>query len=385
MKTIYLDNSATTRVYPEVQKLVLTCMDEEFGNAASLHRMGVEAERRVREAKERIARTLKCEPKQIYFTSGGTESNNWAIRGTAEALRRQGNHLITSAVEHPSVKNVMRYLEEQGFSVTYLPVNEYGEVSLEDLKAALRPETVLVSLMMVNNEIGAVEPVGEIGQYLAANRPDVYFHVDAIQAYGKYDICPKKQHIDLLSVSGHKIHGPKGIGFLYVGDRVKLKPLLFGGGQQKGLRSGTENVPGEAGLGLAAERSYRDLAEKTAHMRELKALLIAGLEELEGARVNGRKDQNSAPHIISCSFDRIRSEVLLHALEDRGICVSSGSACSSSHPSEVSTLLAIGLEKEQQEGTIRFSLSEDTTKEEIDRTLEALRELLPFLRKFTRK
>lgn len=365
--------------------LVLSCMDEDFGNPASLHRKGVEAEKRIRRAKEAIAATLKCEPKQLVFTSGGTESNNMAILGAAFARKRIGTHLITTAVEHPSVKNPMRFLEEQGFSVTYLPADENGLVSVAELKKAMRPDTTLVSVMYVNNEIGAVEPVGEIGDFLAREYPEVYFHVDAVQAYGKYLIHPEKMHIDLLSASGHKLHGPKGVGFLYVNDRVRLKPLLFGGGQQKGLRSGTENVPGVAGLGLAAEISYKNLEKNQMIMYEQKSRLIEKLEEMEGTHINGKKDKDSSPHIVSCSFDGVRSEVLLHALEERGIYVSSGSACSSSHPSEVNTLLAIGLPKERSEGTIRFSLSEETKAEEIDETAKALKELLPVLRKFTRR
>ncbi len=382
---IYLDNSATTRVDPEVLDLVKTIMDEDYGNAASLHRKGVEAEKYTRRAKEQIASTLKCEAKNIFFTSGGTESNNWAIRGTAESYARRGRHLITTSVEHPSVKNTMRYLEEQGYEVTWLPTDSDGRVSAEEVKAALRPDTILVSVMQVNNEIGAVEPVEEIGEMLHREAPEVIFHVDAIQSYGKYRIHPKRAHIDLLSVSGHKLHGPKGVGFLYVSDRVRLKPLIFGGGQQKGLRSGTENVPGEAGLGLAAEKIYRDFDANVEHLYEMKERLVTGLEKLEGARVNGKTGRDSAPQIVSCSFTGVRSEVLLHALEDRGIYVSSGSACASSHPSEISTLLSIGLSKEEQEGTIRFSLSIHTQAEEIDEALAAVAELLPVLRRYTRR
>ena len=382
---IYLDNSATTRVYPEVMELLVKCMEEDYGNAASLHKKGIDAEKYIKTAKEQIAATLRVEPKNIYFTSGGTESNNWALIGGAEANKRAGRHLITTCVEHASIKNVMRYLEDQGYEVTYLPVNEFGEVKLETLISAIRPDTILVSVMAVNNEIGAVEPIDEIGKWLKNNRPDILFHVDAIQAYGKYDIFPKRSHIDMLSVSGHKFHAPKGTGFLYVADGVKLKPYIFGGGQQKGMRSGTENVPGDAGIGLAAEMMYRDREENVAKMYENKFRLIEGLEKLEGTRVNGRKDESSAPHIVSCSFTGVRSEVLLHALEAKGIFVSSGSACSSSHPSEINTLLAIGLKKEEQDGTIRFSFSEQTTKEEIDSTLEALKELLPMLRRFVRR
>ena len=382
---IYFDNSATTAVDPEVRDLMIRVMQEDYGNAASLHQKGVDAEKYVRTAKEQIAKTLKCEPKQIYFTSGGTESNNWALIGTAMANRRAGTHLITTLVEHPSVKNTMKFLEENGFTVTWLPVDENGLVSVNDVKDALRNDTILVSIMYVNNEIGAVEPIEEIGKMLHETKPDVLFHVDAIQAYGKYRIQPKKDHIDLLSVSGHKLHGPKGIGFLYISDRTKIRPIIYGGGQQKGLRSGTENVPGEAGLGLAAQKAYAHLEENTAHMREVKETLIRGLSEIPGTHLNGKTDSTSAPHIVSASFDGVRSEVLLHALEERGIYVSSGSACASSHPSEINTLLGIGLPKERQEGTIRFSFNEKNTKEEAEQALEALRAILPVLRRFTRR
>lgn len=382
---IYFDNSATTAVDPEVRDLMIRVMQEDYGNAASLHQKGVDAEKYVRSAKEQIAKTLKCEPKQIYFTSGGTESNNWALIGTAMANRRAGTHLITTLVEHPSVKNTMKFLEENGFTVTWLPVDENGLVSVNDVKDALRNDTILVSIMYVNNEIGAVEPIEEIGKMLHETKPDVLFHVDAIQAYGKYWIQPKKDHIDLLSVSGHKLHGPKGIGFLYISDRTKIRPIIYGGGQQKGLRSGTENVPGEAGLGLAAQKAYAHLEENTAHMREVKETLLRGLSEISGTHLNGKTDSTSAPHIVSASFDGVRSEVLLHALEERGIYVSSGSACASSHPSEINTLLGIGLPKERQEGTIRFSFNEKNTKEEAEQALEALRAILPVLRRFTRR
>ena len=382
---IYFDNSATTAVDPDVRDLMIRVMQEDYGNAASLHQKGVDAERYVRRAKDQIAATLKCEPKQIFFTSGGTESNNWALIGTALANRRAGTHLITTLVEHPSVKNTMKFLEENGFTVTWLPVDENGLVSVDTVRDALRPDTILVSVMYVNNEIGAVEPIREIGEMLHKTRPEVLFHVDAIQAYGKYAIHPKQEFIDLLSVSGHKLHGPKGIGFLYIADRVKIRPLLYGGGQQKGLRSGTENVPGEAGLGLAAEKAYKCLDENCARMREVKNRMIAGLQEIPDTHLNGRTGADSAPHILSCSFDGVRSEVLLHALEEKGIYVSSGSACASSHPSEINTLLGIGLPKERQEGTLRFSFCEANTVAEADMVLEALQEVLPVLRRFTRR
>ncbi len=385
MMEVYLDNSATTQVDEEVRELVLKIMASDYGNAASLHQKGVEAEKYIREAKERIAKTLKCEPKNIYFTSGGTESNNWAINGTARANRRAGMHLITTSIEHPSVKNAMEALKDQGFETTYLPVDRNGIVSLDELEKAMRPDTILVSVMMVNNEIGAVEPIQEIGEFLSRNYPKTLFHVDAIQAYGKLEINVKKMHIDLLSASGHKLHGPKGVGFLYVSDRVKIHPLIYGGGQQRGMRSGTENVPGEAGIGLAAEKLYKNLEEHRTRLYELKQRFAEGIQKIEGAHINGKYDKESAPHILSVSFAGVRSEVLLHALEDKGVYVSSGSACSSSHPSEINTLMGIGLSREEQEGTIRFSFSIHTTKEEIDYTLEKLNELLPVLRRYTRR
>ena len=385
MAEIYLDNSATTRVYPEVASLMTKIMEEDYGNAASLHKKGMDAERYVKTAKEQIAVTLRVDAKNIFFTSGGTESNNWAITGTALANRRAGTKIVTTVIEHPSVRNVVRFLTEFGFTAAYLPVDRDGVVRLSDLEETVTPDTILVSVMYVNNEIGSVQPIAEIGAWLKKNRPGTLFHVDAIQAYGKYDIRPKKLGIDLMSVSAHKIHGPKGAGFLYVADGVKIRPFLQGGGQQKGMRSGTENVPGEAGMGLAAEIMYKNRAVNVASMYARKQRLVEGLAQIEGAHVNGKNGQESAPHIVSCSFDGVRSEVLLHALEAEHIFVSSGSACASSHPSEITTLLAIGLRKEEQEGTIRFSFSEWTTDEEIDATLEALKRLLPILRRFTRR
>lgn len=382
---VYLDNSATTKVFPEVCDLMVKIMREDYGNAASLHKKGVEAEKYIRTAAEQIASTMHVKREQILFTSGGTESNNLAILGAAEANKRRGKHILTTVIEHASVKNPMKYLADQGFDVEFLPVDKDGILPLETLKNAMREDTILVSVMFVNNEIGSVQPIAEIGEYIKKNYPETVFHVDAIQAYGKFDIRPKTMRIDLLSASGHKLHGPKGVGFLYIGDGVKLKPLILGGGQQKNMRSGTENVPGSAGLGLAAELMYKNQPENVERMFERKFQLIDILEQIPGTHVNGKKDKTTAPHIVSCSFDDVRSEVLLHALEAEGVYVSSGSACSSSHPSEVSTLLSIGLPKAMQEGTIRFSLCEETTEEDIRYTGEVLNKILPLLRRFTRK
>ena len=383
----YLDNSATTRCTKSVAQVMTEVMCGAYGNPSSLHHKGVEAERYVRGARETIAKTLKCTPKEIFFTSGGTESDNLAIRGAAYANARQGRHLITTSVEHPAVLNPMQYLEQQGYEVTYLPVDEYGRVRLSDIEAAIRPDTILVSMMHTNNEIGALEPIAEAGELIKRVNPNTLFHVDAVQGYGKSRIYVKRMKIDMLSVSAHKIHGPKGIGFLYVGDRVKIRPIVFGGGQERGLRSGTENVPAIAGMAQAAEEIYQNLDEDVERMYGLRARLEDGIRRLENVRFNTLPGRESAPHVLSVSFAGVRSEVLLHALEDKGIYVSAGSACASNHPetSGSATLRAIGLEKELLNSTIRFSLSAFTTEEEIDDTVQALGELVPMLRRYTRR
>ena len=372
--------------YPEVGELVYKVMCQDYGNPSSLYRKGVEAEHYIRDAKETISRLLKVNGKEIFFTSGGTESDNLALIGCARANCRRGNHLITSAIEHPAILNTMRYLEEEeGFRVTYLPVDETGRIKLDALREALCPETILVSIMYVNNEVGTVQPVQEAVQMTKRYNSSILFHTDAVQGYGKYRIHPKRLGIDLLSASGHKIHGPKGVGFLYIDSRVKIHPIVFGGGQQRDIRSGTENVPGIAGLGLASQLIYQDLEMKTALMRELKAYFIEGILGIENTTIHGMTDEGSAPHIISVGVSGVRGEVLLHTLEDKGIYVSSGSACSSNHPAVSGVLKAIGTPREYLDATIRFSMSEFTTKEEIDYTLETLYNCIPMLRKFTRR
>lgn len=381
----YFDNSATTKVLDCVKDAVVDAMCVNYGNAAAKHRKGVEAENLIREAKKAIADTLKVQEKEILFTSGGTESNNTALIGTALANRRAGKHLITTGVEHPSIYNTMSFLEEMGFEVTYLPVDHLGHISLEDLEKAIREDTILVSVMYVNNEVGAVEPIEAISQCIKKKNPKTLFHVDAIQAYGKYKIRPKKQGIDLLSVSGHKIHAPKGVGFLYIHDGVKIRPILFGGGQQKGMRSGTENVPGCVGLGVAAREAYKDFDARIEKLYTLREHLIAGLKPLGGVTINGSEDRTNAPQIVSASFEGVRSEVLLHALEDKGVYVSSGSACSSNHPGISGTLKGIGVKKELLDSTIRFSLGDLNTEEEVDYAIGVLGELLPVLRRYQMK
>ena len=381
----YLDNSATTRCSEGAAAMVMKVMREDFGNPSSMHTKGVEAEHYIREAKDFFAKNLKVDEKEIYFTSGGTESNNLALIGSAMANKRSGNHLITTSVEHASVDNPMKYLEEQGFEVTYLPVDQDGIVSLEALKEALRPETILVSVMYVNNEVGAVQPVDEIAKLVKDYDSKIIFHVDAIQAYGKYRIWPKKEGIDLLSVSGHKIHGPKGTGILYVNSKLKIHPMILGGGQQKGMRSGTENVPGIAGLAEAAKECYENLDEKIDRLYALKERFVKQIEELDDVKVNGRTGRDSAPHIVSVSFRDVRSEVLLHALEEKGIYVSAGSACSSNKPAVSHTLKSMGVEKDLLGSTIRFSFCFETTEEETDYCVRELRELLPMLRRYIRR
>lgn len=381
----YFDNSATTKVLDCVKDAVVDAMCVNYGNAAAKHRKGVEAENLIREAKKAIADTLKVQEKEILFTSGGTESNNTALIGTALANRRAGKHLITTGVEHPSIYNTMSFLEEMGFEVTYLPVDHLGHISLEDLEKAIREDTILVSVMYVNNEVGAVEPIEAISQCIKKKNPKTLFHVDAIQAYGKYKIRPKKQGIDLLSVSGHKIHAPKGVGFLYIRGDVKIRPILFGGGQQKGMRSGTENAPGCVGLGVAAREAYKDFDARIEKLYTLREHLIAGLKPLGGVTINGSEDRTNAPQIVSASFEGVRSEVLLHALEDKGVYVSSGSACSSNHPGISGTLKGIGVKKELLDSTIRFSLGDLNTEEEVDYAIGVLGELLPVLRRYQMK
>lgn len=378
----YFDNSATTKVFDCVKDAVVHAMTEDYGNAAARHMKGVEAERLIKEARAEIARSLKVQAKEILFTSGGTESNNTALIGTALANQRAGKHLITTAVEHASIYNTMEFLREQGFEITYLPVDSYGCISLDELRDAVREDTILVSVMYVNNEIGAVEPVEEISRVIREKNPRTLFHVDAIQAYGKYVIRPKKQGIDLLSVSGHKIHGPKGVGFLYIDERVKIRPLLYGGGQQKGMRSGTENVPGCAGLGAAVKEVYTDHEAKIERLYGLRERMIEGLKALPGVTINGHEGRENAPQIVSASFEGVRSEVLLHALEEKGIYVSSGSACSVNHPGVSGTLRGIGVKKELLDSTIRFSFGLFNTPEEVDYCLEVLAELLPVLRRY---
>lgn len=398
----YLDNSATTQVFKEAADTVYRLMCEDYGNPSSMHRRGFEAEKEIKSAREIFAKILKCTEGEIYFTSGGTESNNLAIFGAVEAYNRRGKHLITTKVEHASVLAPMKQLEDMGYEVTYIGVDSKGIISLDELKEAIREDTILVSIMHVNNEIGSVQPIAEAGRIIKEKNPECLFHVDDIQGFGKLRLFPKRMNIDLLSVSGHKIHAPKGTGILYKNKDVRLKTQIHGGGQQMGMRSGTENVPGIVGIGVAADKIYKDINNSTAELYGKRKYFVEKLAEIDGVQINGAADaefykENEgvyaaeaqeavfAPHIISLSIDGVRAEVILHALEDKGVYVSAGSACSSNKPSVSKTLKAIEIDEKYLDSTIRLSLSVHTSTEEIDYAVECLKQLLPMLRKFTRK
>ncbi|MGN0466161.1 MAG: cysteine desulfurase family protein [Lachnospiraceae bacterium] len=378
---IYLDNGATTRVLPEVRDEMVKVLMDDYGNPSAMHTKGVEAEKYLKNTRKIIADSLKVDIGEIYFTSGGTEGNNIAIIGTALANQRAGKHLITTKVEHASVSEAFYYLESIGFEVTYLPVDGTGAVSLEKLREAIREDTILVSIMCVNNEIGTIEPVQEIAKIIKEKNKKTLFHVDAVQAYGKIHLYPKRWNIDLMTISGHKIHAPKGTGALFIRQKVKVKPLVYGGHQERGMRSGTENVPGIAGLGVAVKWIQDGLEERSKKIREIKEYFISSVMEIE----NLKNNSGEAPHIASISFRGVRSEVLLHALEERNIYVSAGAACSNNKKGTSNTLVAIGLTKEEKESTLRFTFSSFNTKEQVDEVVKVLKELIPMLRRFTRR
>ena len=401
---VYLDNSATTRCSDKVRAYMDELYDRAWGNPSSMHNIGVTAEREIRKARQIIARTLKVNDKDLIFTSGGTEADNLALFGTAlnKSNLHRGRHIISTRIEHPAVLAPLKELEARGYEVTLLNVDKQGIVDVDELRAALREDTILVSVMYVNNEIGSVQPISKLSEAVKKKSPHALFHCDAVQAYGKYRINPKKEGIDLLSVSAHKLHGPKGTGFLYVSEKAKLDPYLFGGGQQRGMRSGTENVQGIGGMAEAARLSYDNLEEDVQRLYGLKEYFVEEMLKTEGvAGINGVRYgvfdtetelgdtgisreavRESAPQIVSVSFEKVRAEVLLHALEERGIYVSAGSACSSNKPAVSETLKAIGLEKKYTESTVRFSFSRETKKEELEYSVSQLREILPVLGRY---
>lgn len=382
---IYLDNAATTRVSPQAAETVKNIMCDEFGNPSSMHSKGARAERIVRESAKKIADILKVKEKEIYFTSGGTESNNWALIGVAEANKRKGNRIITSKIEHASVAAAADFLSEHGYDVVKIGTDKNGVINLDELEEAIDDKTILVSVMAVNNEIGTLQPLEEIGRIIKRKNPNVIFHSDAIQAFGKMRLNPKRLGVDMLSVSGHKIHAPKGIGFLYISEKIRISPLIYGGGQQNGMRSGTDNVPGIAALAQAAKDAYSNIDEIRDKMYGLRSRLINGLSGIEDVVINSPDNALSAPHIVNASFLGIRSEVMLHALEERGIYVSAGSACSSHKRSLSPTLLAIGCDKNRAESALRFSFCDETSEEEIDSAISVISEIVPMLRKYVRR
>ncbi|NLH97797.1 MAG: cysteine desulfurase [Clostridiaceae bacterium] len=375
---IYLDNSATTRQYDEVTSLMAEVASRNYGNPSSLHTKGIEAERLVTGARETIAEILGVRPAEIYFTSGGTESNNLAILGYLDANPRKGKHVITTRIEHPSVLEVYKYLESRGYRVDYLDVDADGRIIPEQLEKAIKPDTALISVILVNNETGTIQDMGLISSIRDAVNPQAVIHSDAVQAFGKMKLSPAKSGIGLMSFSSHKIHGPKGIGALYVSKGVRISPLFYGGGQESLIRSGTENVPGIAGFGLAAKITASGIEENLRRAAHLKQMLVRGLaaSDIEH-RVNSPED--ALPHIINISFRNVMAEVLLHHLEQRGIFVSTGSACSSHKKSRSHVLAAMKVEPALIDGALRFSLSHMNTEDDIRLTLEALKDIIPVI------
>ena len=388
---IYLDNSATTSCFDEAVDIMTEALKDNFGNPSSLHNMGTKGKDYLKIARKQIGATLGLKVKNpnderklessIVFVSGGTEGNNLAIKGVCERRQGRGKHIITTKIEHASVLNTFKYLENHGFDVTYLGTDNYGVISLDELKSAIRDDTILVSIMMVNNEIGSIQPISEAGKLIKSINENTVFHVDAVQAYGKMPINPVEMNIDLLTVSGHKIHGPKGSGFVYMRDNLLVAPQIIGGGHENGMRSGTENVPAIAGLGVAAKLCFENLEANIKHMYELRNRFINGIKDIEHVSINGHLDEANAPHIVSVSIDgnRTKAQVILNALQSKDIYVSAGSACSSNKPGISETLKAIGLDKKLLEKTIRFSFCPENTFEEIDAAVAALKEIVPLM------
>ena len=392
MREIYFDNSSTTQPSEAVRAVVMKTMTEDYGNPSSMHQKGVEAEGYLKKAQETLARILKVRDKEIFFTSGGTESNNWALIGTALAKKRQGNTIITTTMEHPAVSEPLKFLEDEGFQIVRVPLKGRDGLDLEALDRALNNDVILVTIMAVNNEIGAVMPLKKIGQMIREKAPQAVFHVDGTQAFGHYRLYPKDLKVDMLSASAHKFHGPKGIGFLYIDSGVKIRPFILGGGQQMGMRSGTDNVPGAAGMAVAAREAYEAFDERNARIAALKKRLIAGLEAIPDVVIHSGWDTSKedetfvkggwAPHIVNAAFIGVGSEVLLHTLEDRGIYISAGSACSTHKRAPSPTLSAIGAGRDELSSSVRFSFSHLNTEEEVDFALTAINEVLPLLRRY---
>ena len=375
---IYLDNAATTKTAPEVVKAMLPYFSEHYGNPSSIYSLGTESKKVVSEVRESIAKSLGAATNEIYFTAGGSEADNWAIKATAEAYAQKGKHIITSAIEHHAVLHTCEYLEKRGFEVTYVGVDENGILKLDELEKAIRPDTILISVMFANNEIGTIQPIKEIGRI--AKEHGILFHTDAVQAYGQLPINVDEYQIDMLSASAHKLNGPKGIGFLYIRKGLKTRSFIHGGAQERSRRAGTENVPGIVGLGAASERAFARMEEKTKKEIELRDYLIRRIEEeVPYCRLNGDRTRR-LPNNVNFSFRFVEGESLLIMLDMRGICASSGSACTSGSLDPSHVLLAIGLPHEIAHGSLRLTLSEENTKEELDTTVEAIKEIVARLR-----
>ncbi len=375
---IYLDNAATTKTAPEVVDAMLPYFTEYYGNPSTIYSLGAASKKAVTEARETIAKALGAKSGEIYFTAGGSESDNWALKATAEAYANKGKHIITSKIEHHAILHTCEYLEKRGYEITYLDVDENGLVRIEDVKAAIRPDTILISIMFANNEIGTIEPIEEIGA--VAKEHGILFHTDAVQAFGQVPIDVDKLHIDMLSASGHKLNGPKGIGFLYIRKGVKIRSFVHGGAQERSRRAGTENVPGIVGLGAATERAMRIMEEKTRKEIELRDYLIGRIEkEIPYCRLNGDRTKR-LPNNVNFSFLYIEGESMLIMLDMKGICASSGSACTSGSLDPSHVLLAIGLKHEEAHGSLRLTLSEENTKEDMDTVVEELKVIIARLR-----
>ncbi len=377
-KLIYLDNAATTKTAPEVVQAMLPWFTENYGNPSSIYSLGTESKKAVSEAKDIIAGSLGAASNEIYFTAGGSEADNWALKAAAEAYASKGKHIITSKIEHHAILHTCEYLEKKGCEITYVNVDENGIVKLDELEKAIRPDTILISVMFANNEIGTVQPIKEIGEI--ASRHNVLFHTDAVQAYGQLPINVDECHIDMLSASGHKLNGPKGIGFLYIRKGIKIRSFIHGGQQERGRRAGTENVPGIVGMGAAVKRAFSILEEKRAKETELRDYLIEQIEkEIPYCRLNGDRNRR-LPNNVNFSFRFVEGESLLIMLDMKGICASSGSACTSGSLDPSHVLLAIGLPHEIAHGSLRLTLNEENTKEEMDTTVAAIKEIVTKLR-----
>ncbi|NBJ92188.1 cysteine desulfurase NifS [Parablautia muri] len=380
-KFIYLDNAATTKTAPEVVNAMIPFFSENYGNASSIYRLGTESKRAIMQSREIIAKSLNGDPAEIYFTAGGTESDNWALVAAAELSEAKGGHIITSKIEHHGVLHTCEYLEKRGYDVTYVDVDEKGIINLADLKKAIRKDTILISVMFANNEIGTIQPIKEIGELAKEN--GILFHTDAVQAYGHLAIDVKELNIDLLSASGHKLNGPKGIGFLYIRKGVKIRSFIHGGAQERSRRAGTENVPGIVGLGVAAKLAFSQLEQRAAKVQKLRDYLIEQIEkEIPYCQLNGDREKR-LPNNVNFSFRFIEGESLLIMLDMKGICASSGSACTSGSLEPSHVLLAIGLPHEIAHGSLRLTLSEDNTMEEIDETVVAVKEAVGKLRQMS--